>query len=91
MTGAQVRFTILWVGVKHENLVLADQVVNNPNATTLAASTTHPTNLTQSSRPGDEITSFRIGNEHGLQRRIRLIVDELDNSGREYVSFIENC
>jgi hypothetical protein len=66
MTGAQVHFTILWVGVKHENLVLPHQVVNNPYAASLAASTTHPPNLAESSCLGDEVASFRIGDENGL-------------------------
>jgi hypothetical protein len=90
MAGAQIRLTILGVDVKHENLVLAHQVVNNPYAATLAASTSHPPYLAESSCLGDEIASFRIGDENGLQCRIGLIVDELDNSGCENVSLIEN-
>jgi len=86
----QIRLSILGIGVKHENLVLAHQVVYNSYAAALAASASHPPDLAQSSRLWNEVASFWIGDECGLEGLIRLIVDKLDNSGCENVSLIEN-
>jgi hypothetical protein len=86
----QFRLSILGIDVNHENLVLFDQIVDNPNATALAAPAPHPSDLSQTSRLWNEVASFRIGDKHGLEGRIGLIVDKLDNSGCENVSLIEN-
>jgi len=45
---------------------LADQVVNDPNTAALAAPTSHPPDLTQTSRLWNEVASFWIGDGHGL-------------------------
>ena len=86
----QIRLLILGISVKHENLVLADQVVNDPYATALAAPTSHPSNLTQAFRLWNKVTSFWIGDEYGLEGRVGLIVDKIHNFSCENVSLIEN-
>jgi hypothetical protein len=74
----QIRLLILGIGVKHENLVLADKVINDPYAAALAAPTSHPPDLTQPPCLWNEVASYWIGNENGLERRVGLIADKLD-------------
>jgi hypothetical protein len=81
---------ILGIGIKPENLVFADQVINDSSAAALAAPTSHPPHLTQTSRLWNEVASFWIGDEHGLECHVGLIVDKLENFGRKNVSLIEN-
>jgi hypothetical protein len=61
-----------------------------PYAAALAAPAPRPTDLAQTSRLWNEVASFWIGDEHGLECRVGLIVDKLDNSGCENVSLIED-
>lgn len=67
----------LGVGENEENLIAADQVVDNPDASALTRACESPANLPQPLGVSDEIAGFRISNKDLLEFRKRLIADEL--------------
>jgi hypothetical protein len=80
----------LRVGEKEENLITADQVVDDPDTSAFSCACKSPADLPKALGVSDKIAGFWIGNKDLLEFRIRLIANELCDLGRKDVGLIEN-
>jgi hypothetical protein len=90
LIGREILPFVLRVGVKHEDLLAVNKVVDDSNPSPFPSSQCLPTNLPKTARTGNEITSLRIDDESGLKLGVRLIVNEVTDLLCEDVSLIKS-
>ena len=80
----------LSVGEKEENLITADQVVDDPDTSAFSCACKSPADLPKALGVSDKIAGFRIGNKDLLEFRIRLVANELRDLDCKDLGLIED-